>query len=150
MKTFGEIAYVGAGLGGGFEHTAELHVTNYEEAMKTVDANSWKVDVEEEHNRMVENEGRTPVPKSEVPVGAKVLTSTWAMKKKANGTFRARLNGRGFEQVTGPPRVEHLDVVGRLTPSMKWKPRIHNAPLTCKPGGSASNETCARCRCNLN
>jgi hypothetical protein len=25
--------------------------------------------------------------------------------------------------------VDHLDVVGRLTPSMKWKPRIHNAPL---------------------
>jgi hypothetical protein len=49
-----------------------------------------------------------------------------------------------------PPRVDHLDVVGRLTPSMKWKPRIHNAPLTCEPGGSASNETCARCRCNLN
>jgi hypothetical protein len=24
-----------------------------------------------------------------------------------------------------PPRVNHLDVVGRLTPSMKWKPRIH-------------------------
>jgi hypothetical protein len=49
-----------------------------------------------------------------------------------------------------PPRVDHLDVVGRLTPSMKWKPRIHNAPLTCEPGGSSSNETCARCRCNLN
>jgi len=31
--------------------------------------------------------------------------STWAMKKKANGTFRARLNARGFEQVDGvtPP-----------------------------------------------
>jgi hypothetical protein len=29
--------------------------------------------------------------------------------------------------------------VGRLTPSMKWKPRIHNAPLTCEPGGSAGN-----------
>jgi hypothetical protein len=25
-----------------------------------------------------------------------------------------------------------------------------SAPLTCEPGGSASNETCARCRCNLN
>jgi hypothetical protein len=23
------------------------------------------------------------------------------------------------------------------------------APLTCEPGGSASDETCARCRCNL-
>jgi hypothetical protein len=33
-----------------------------------------------------------------------------------------------------PPRVNHLDVVGRLTPSMKWKPRIHSAPLTREPG----------------
>jgi hypothetical protein len=52
----------------------------YDEAMKTADANSWKMAVEEEHNRMVDNEVWTPVPKSEVPVGAKVLTSTWAMK----------------------------------------------------------------------
>jgi len=37
----------------------------------------------------------------DVPEGAKIITSTWAMKKKANGTFRARLNARGFEQVEG-------------------------------------------------
>jgi hypothetical protein len=53
-------------------------------------------------------------------------------------------------KVVLPPRVDHLDVVGRLTPSMKWKPRIHNVPLTYEPGWSASNETCARCHCNLN
>jgi hypothetical protein len=39
--------------------------------------------------------------------------------------------------VIKPPRVDHLDVVERLTPSMKWKPRIHNAPLTCELGGSS-------------
>jgi hypothetical protein len=32
-----------------------------------------------------------------------------------------------------PPRVDRLYVVGRLTPSMKWKPRIHSAPLTREP-----------------
>jgi hypothetical protein len=37
----------------------------------------------------------------------------------------------GFERER-PPRVDHLDVVGGLTPSMKWKPRIH--PLTHEPG----------------
>jgi hypothetical protein len=56
MKTLCEIACVGAGLGGGFEHTTELHVMKYDAAMKTADANSWKMAVEEEHNRMVENE----------------------------------------------------------------------------------------------
>ena len=28
----------------------------------------------------------------------KVLTTTWAMKKKSNYTFRARMNMKGFEQ----------------------------------------------------
>jgi hypothetical protein len=42
---------------------------------------------------------------TEVPADAKVLTSTWAMKKKSKGTFRAHINGRGYEQIDG----EHLD-----------------------------------------
>jgi hypothetical protein len=33
MQIFGEIACVGAGLGGGFENTTELHVIKYDEAM---------------------------------------------------------------------------------------------------------------------
>jgi len=33
-----------------------------------------------------------------VPKDAKILLSTWAMKKKTNGDLRARLNARGFEQ----------------------------------------------------
>ena len=36
-----------------------------------------------------------------MPKDAKVLTSTWAMKKKSNGKFRARVNARGYEQVDG-------------------------------------------------
>ena len=31
----------------------------------------------------------------------KVVTSTWAMKKKANGTYPDRLNARGFQKVEG-------------------------------------------------
>ena len=34
-----------------------------------------------------------------------MLTSTWAMKKKSNGKFRARLNACGYEHVDG----EHYD-----------------------------------------
>ena len=34
----GEIAVVGAGLGGGFENTQELKVVNYKQAMKQLDA----------------------------------------------------------------------------------------------------------------
>ena len=36
-----------------------------------------------------------------MPKDAKVLTSTWAMKKKSNGKFRATVNARGYEQVNG-------------------------------------------------
>ena len=36
-----------------------------------------------------------------LPKGAKVLTTTWAMKLKSNGTRRGRLNARGYEQVDG-------------------------------------------------
>jgi hypothetical protein len=44
------------------------------------------------------------VPRDDILKGSKILTLTWAMKKKANGVHRARLNARGYEQVDG----EHL------------------------------------------
>ena len=41
------------------------------------------------------------MPRSAVPVGLKIMTSTWAMKKKTNGKLRGRLNARGYEQIDG-------------------------------------------------
>jgi hypothetical protein len=82
------------------------------------DAAHWKKSVEEEYTRMEDNEVWSPVPKSEVPQDAKILTSTWAMKKKSNGTYRARLNGRGFEQVPGvhfDPKSIAAPVVSMMT-----------------------------------
>ena len=38
---------------------------------------------------------------SEVPIRDKILTSTWAIKNNSNGTYRARINGRGYEQIEG-------------------------------------------------
>ena len=96
-----ELAAVGAGLGGGFEHTSELKVLKFKQAMKTKDRVEWLKAVEEEHKKMEKYKVWTPVKLSKVPKGAKVLSTTWAMKKKANGVFRARLNARGFEQVEG-------------------------------------------------
>jgi hypothetical protein len=60
----------------------------------------------------------SPVPKSEVPQGAKILTSTWAMKKKSNGIYRARRNARGFEQFPGvhfDPKSIAAPVVSMMT-----------------------------------
>jgi hypothetical protein len=96
-----EYGQVGAGLGGGFENTQELHVMKYKEAMKTPDKPDWIKGVNEEHERFKKHKCFKAVPRAEVPKGSKILTSTWAMKKKASGIFRARLNTGGYEQVPG-------------------------------------------------
>jgi hypothetical protein len=57
--------------------------------------------VDKEHNRFVDSEAWVAAPMDKVPKGETILDSTWAMKKKANGDFRARLNARGFQQVDG-------------------------------------------------
>jgi hypothetical protein len=73
----------------------------YKEAMRTPDKPDWVNSVNEEHERFKKHKCFEAVPCAEVPFGSKILTSTWAMKKKANGTYRARLNARGYEQVPG-------------------------------------------------
>ena len=105
FKIRDEIAGIGAGIGGGFENTKELHVMKYNEAMQQPDREQWVKAVREEHDRFIQYNVFKPVKKNEVPNDAKVLTTTWAMKKKSNGTYRARLNMRGYEQVNG----EHYD-----------------------------------------
>jgi Reverse transcriptase (RNA-dependent DNA polymerase) len=97
----GEMALVGTSIGGGFSNTQELHVMKYKQAMEGQDAVHWQKAVYDEYKRMVENKVFQVVKRNQVPKHAKILTSTWAMKKKANGKFRARLNARGFEQVDG-------------------------------------------------
>jgi len=49
---------------------------------------------------------------NQVPRNSKILTSTWSMKQKADGTKRARLNARGFEQIPG----EHYCETGVSSP----------------------------------
>jgi hypothetical protein len=100
-----EVCCVGARIGGRFENTAELHIMKYDEAMATKDVKEWHDAVGDEHNCMLKHEVFEVVDIKNVPDDATILTSTWAMKKKANGTFHARLNTRGFEQIDG----EHYD-----------------------------------------
>ena len=51
-----EVVCVGAGLGGGFENTKELHVMKYKKAMKSPDAKNWEVAVDDKHNCMTGSE----------------------------------------------------------------------------------------------
>jgi hypothetical protein len=96
-----ELIRIRAALGGGFENTQELHEKKYKEATKGPDKQKWENVVFEEHERMVKNQVWRSVPNNDVPRNAKVMSSTWAMKKQSNGTYRARLNARGYEQVDG-------------------------------------------------
>ena len=51
-----EVHLIGA-TGEGFTHTTELHVMNYKQAMQSVDAAAWQVEVDKEHDRMIKNWG---------------------------------------------------------------------------------------------
>jgi len=84
----------------------------YQEAMNTQDRNKWIKAVEEEHERMIKNKVWKPVDRSTLPEEAKIIDSTWVMKKKSNGTYRARMNARGFKQVEG----QHFDVTSLAAP----------------------------------
>jgi hypothetical protein len=82
-----EYGHVGAGLGGGFENTQELLVMKYKEAMRILDKPKWVKGVNKEHERFKKHKCFKAVPCAEVLPGSKILTSTWAMKKKASETF---------------------------------------------------------------
>jgi hypothetical protein len=84
----------------------------YKEAMASSDHDKWQKAVDEEHERMLKPNVWKPVLRKNVPERAKILTSTWAMKKKANGTYRARMNARGYEQVDG----KHYDKMMKAAP----------------------------------
>jgi hypothetical protein len=106
-----EILTEGAGIGGGFTYTSELIPMTYDEAMEK-DPVGWGKAVDGEHDRMKEHVVFEAVPRNEVPKNAKILTSTWAMKNKADGTKRARLNATGYEQKVG----EHYDETSISSP----------------------------------
>jgi hypothetical protein len=111
MRELNEMALIGAGIGGGFVNTEELHVMNYNEAIQS-EKDKWDYAVKEEHDRMTDNKVFQPVPIDEIPEGTKIMTSAWAMKKKSNGRYRARINARGFEQVDS----EHYDIDTKSSP----------------------------------
>ena len=64
-----EIALIGAGVGGGFTNTQELHVMKYKEAMTTSKKKEWEQAVREELNRFKEHEVFEVVNIKDVPKG---------------------------------------------------------------------------------
>ena len=50
-----EIKSVGGGLWGGFANTNKLKVMKYQEAANGLDGESWREEIDKEHNIMLEN-----------------------------------------------------------------------------------------------
>jgi Reverse transcriptase (RNA-dependent DNA polymerase) len=76
-------------------------VIKYQQAMETEDKEQLKLAVKEEHARMAKHTVWEAVKRSSVPKVVKGIISIWAMKKKSNGVFHARLAARGFQQHNG-------------------------------------------------
>ena len=93
-----EFNNVGAGLGGGFKNTNELRPMKYKEAINGPDGEARKEEIKNEHNQMLKNKMFEVTKRNDLPKGATTITSTWACKKKSNGTLRGRLNAHGFKQ----------------------------------------------------
>ena len=101
LSEYLEYGCVGAGIGSGIANTNELKVIGYDEAMQRKDKNEWMNSINEEHARMLKNKVWMVVKKKDVPKNADIIDSTWAMKKKANGQYRACLAAWGFKQTHG-------------------------------------------------
>jgi len=78
---------VGTGLGGGLANTSELTVMNYKEAMKSKYTEACNEEVVNEKELFYKFNMFTLMPRPQVPKGANILTTIWAMKKKMKGKF---------------------------------------------------------------
>ena len=95
-----EFALVGAALLGGFQNTKDLKPMTYNEAMAKGPKDQWLKAIEEEERRMRDGVW-VPIKIADLRANDKVIDTTWAMKRKANGVLRARLVARGFKQEAG-------------------------------------------------
>jgi hypothetical protein len=107
-----EDAMVGAGIGGGYVNSNKLHTIKYKEAMSSKERPLWIKAIKEEFSNMTDHGVFEAVEKSKLPVNAKVLSTTWVMKKKVSGRDKARITARGCEQRVG----EHFDSSDKASP----------------------------------
>jgi hypothetical protein len=95
-----KLMLINTGIGDGTKNTSELKVHNSKKAMGSPDTNEWQKEIKNKKARFDKYHALMHVPSFlwKVP---KVLTTTRAMKKKSNGTYRGRINEKGYEQVGG-------------------------------------------------
>jgi hypothetical protein len=86
-----EALLVGAAIGEGIGHTGKLQAVKYKEAMSGPEKEKWIQAIEQEHNRMIQNSAWMLIKQNNLPPTNKSLSTTWVLKKKVNGEFRARI-----------------------------------------------------------
>ncbi len=69
--------------------------------MQSLDVADWKVEAKNEKLRFDKFNIITDVPCSQLPKDTKVMTMTWAIKKKPNGMLRGGLTVRCYEKIEG-------------------------------------------------
>ena len=84
-----EFGCIGTGIGSGIENTNGLKVLGFEEAMASADKADWLASVDCEHEQMLKNGVWEVVDHHNIPQGADIIYSMWAMKNKANGVYHA-------------------------------------------------------------
>ena len=84
-----EYGCIGAGIGTGIDNTQEFKVLDYDGAMASDDSAKWEASVEQEHDQMVKNKVWKFMRLEDVLKDVDIIDLTWAMKKKANGDYRA-------------------------------------------------------------
>jgi hypothetical protein len=128
---------VGSCIGGGFRHTSEL------KAMSSGESEEWKKEVVNEKARFDKYNVFAAVKRSELPVDAKILSKTWAMKKKTNGILRAMLNARGYEQEDGVHYFSDSISSPVTNPGCSYTHRLYTS---CNESGLDSyRHGCGRC-----
>ena len=85
-----EVCLVGAGIGGGYDNTNELHTISYQEGMASDEHDEWQVVVNKEWDQLDKKVWKY-TDRSDVPPGTTMLDTVWVLKKKSNGKKKSDL-----------------------------------------------------------
>ena len=95
-----ELGLVGAGIDDGID-TDQLKVLNYKQAMNSINKDKFVHELKKEKKRFDKYKVLTPYKREDLPSDAKIMSTVWAFKQKADGSARGRMNARGYEQHSG-------------------------------------------------